>query len=82
MENQTDGGMQYRGENEFAAANETSWSGGGNLREDLETRMDDARHALARADQTLRETVRERPFMAVGMALAIGYLISRGLARH
>jgi len=81
MENPTDGGTQRPGENEFAAANETSWSGG-DLRDQLETRVDEARDALTRADQTLRETVRERPFMAVGMALAVGYLISRGLSRH
>jgi len=81
MENRTAGGTQRRDDEAFAAANESSWSGA-SFRDELETRMDDARDALTRADQSLRNTVRERPFMAVGMALAVGYLISRGLARR
>lgn len=80
MENR-DGGTQRRAENEFESANEMPWSGT-TFRDEFETRIDEARGALARADQTLRDTVRERPFMAVGVALAVGYLISRGLSRH
>jgi ElaB/YqjD/DUF883 family membrane-anchored ribosome-binding protein len=79
MANPTDGATQRRGEDEFAAANETPWRG---MRDEVEIRMDEARDALTRADESLRQTVRERPFVAVGVALAVGYLISRGLSRH
>ena len=81
MENRTDGGTQRRGEDEFAAANKVPWSGT-NLRAEVETRLDEARDVLTRADEGVRRTVRERPFIAVGVALAVGYLISRGLSRH
>ena len=81
MENRTDRATLHRGQDQFAAANQLPGNGT-SLREGIETRMGDARDALTRADQSLRATVRERPFMAVGMALAVGYLISRGLARR
>ena len=81
MANPTDGGTQPRGEDQFTAANETPWRGT-TLRDEVEIRMDEARDALTRADESLRQTVRERPFVAVGVALAVGYLISRGLSRH
>ena len=81
MENRTDRATQDRGQAQFAAANQLPGNGA-SLLEGIETRMGDARDALTRADQSLRATVRERPFMAVGMALAVGYLISRGLARR
>lgn len=81
MEKQTDGGAQRRGEERSGPANRTPWRGA-RVRGDIETRIHDARDAVVRADQTLRDTVRERPFMAVGMALAIGYLLSRAMARR
>jgi ElaB/YqjD/DUF883 family membrane-anchored ribosome-binding protein len=77
---QTDGGIGYRSDGEFAAANEMEWRGAG-WRDSVEHRVDDARDALARADEMLREGVRQRPFMAVGLALAVGYLIGRALIR-
>lgn len=81
MENRTERATQHSGQVQFAAANEPPGNGA-SLLQGIETRIDGARDALTRADQTLRATVRERPFMAVGMALAVGYLVSRGLARR
>jgi ElaB/YqjD/DUF883 family membrane-anchored ribosome-binding protein len=63
---------------DFAAANEMPWNAQ-TVRDALEVQVDHAREALTRADRALRSAVRERPFAAVGMTLAIGYLISRGI---
>lgn len=74
------GGPGYRAHDDFGAANEPTW-GSTQVRDAVEVQVDRARMAIARGDQALRDGVRTRPFLAVGLALAVGYLISRGVAR-
>jgi hypothetical protein len=38
--------------------------------------------AVAELDQRLRELARERPFLAVGLALGAGFVLARLLARR
>jgi len=47
----------------------------------LQERLDDLRRELALADRRLRVAVRERPLLAVGVAVAAGYLLGRVLKR-
>ncbi|MDX2165780.1 MAG: hypothetical protein SF182_01905 [Deltaproteobacteria bacterium] len=47
----------------------------------LQERLDALRDDLADADKRLRAFVRERPFVAVGAAVAAGFLFGRLLRR-
>ena len=43
----------------------------------VDTHYDDIAKNFSGADRTVRAFVAERPFVAVGMALAMGYLVAR-----
>jgi ElaB/YqjD/DUF883 family membrane-anchored ribosome-binding protein len=47
----------------------------------LQARLDTLRDDFADADKRLRAFVRERPFVAVGVAVAAGFFIGRILRR-
>ena len=47
----------------------------------LQARVEALRAELADADRRLRALVRQRPFVAVGVAVAAGFLIGRLLRR-
>ena len=47
----------------------------------MEARMDDLRGYAESADTTIREFARERPLLAIGCALGLGFLIGRLASR-
>lgn len=49
--------------------------------DDLRRRIRDLQDDVSRADQRLRVLVRERPFAAVGLAIAAGFLLGRAFGR-
>ena len=48
---------------------------------DLKERLSGLRATLEDLDAQARSAVKERPMLALGMALAFGYLVGRALAR-
>ena len=49
--------------------------------DDLRRRIQALQDEVARADRRLRVLVRERPFVAVGLAIAAGFLLGRAFGR-
>lgn len=44
--------------------------------------FDEAKSTFEAADQVIRDTVRDKPLIAVGAAVGLGYLIGRIIARR
>jgi ElaB/YqjD/DUF883 family membrane-anchored ribosome-binding protein len=66
---------------------EMSGSHGASGRDD-ESEIEQLRHRIqalqtdvAQADRRLRNTIRERPFLALGVALAAGFILGRVIGR-
>ncbi len=49
--------------------------------EDLRRRIQALQPELARADKHLRAALRERPFVALGTAVALGFVLGRVIGR-
>jgi len=49
--------------------------------DDLRRRLQGLQDDVARADERLRVLVHERPFFAVGLAVAAGFLLGRAFGR-
>ncbi len=49
--------------------------------DELRRRIQGLQDDVARADQRLRVLARERPFVAVGLAVAAGFLLGRAFGR-
>ena len=47
----------------------------------IRARFDDTRSQMSEADERVREFAREKPFVALGLAVAAGFVIGRLLSR-
>lgn len=73
--------MGYEDANGLHADRDTHWRGGSMDLDDMRRRIQGLQDDVARADQRLRVLVRERPFYAVGLAVAAGFLLGRAFGR-
>jgi len=73
--------MAYEDANGLHADRDAGWGGESMDLDDLRRRIHALQDDVARADQRLRVLVRERPFYAVGLAVAAGFLLGRAFGR-
>lgn len=61
--------------------NRTAYGGRGHDGDPAQEAMQKLRETAMRVDERVRVIVREHPFMAIGGAIAVGYLVGRMLSK-